>query len=108
MTSKLKCPFCQQKLDTSKYYVRCHNPHCNTTTEMEGTEEMWDALVITYKALRIAIDVLKRISVSPETMMEPEKVVPYLADLALEQITALEQKEESNEIGCDIRPDGLP
>lgn len=29
---------------------------------------------------------------TPETMMEPENVVPYLADLALKQITALEQK----------------
>lgn len=91
--SDMKCPFCQQELDTSKYYVRCHNPRCNTTTEMEGTEEMWDALALTYKALRIAVDMLTRISVSPETMMEPEKVVPHLADLALKQITALEQKD---------------
>lgn len=90
----MKCPFCQHGLGTSKYYVRCHNPRCNTTTEMECTKEMWDALALTYKALRIAVDALKRISVSPETMMEPEKVVPQLADLALEQITALEQKDE--------------
>ena len=91
--SDMKCPFCQQELDTSNYYTRCHNPHCNITTEMEGTEEMWDALVRTRKALDIAVDVLTRIAVSPETMMEPEKVVPQLADLALEQITTLEQKE---------------
>lgn len=47
----------------------------------------------THKALEIAIDMLTRITVSPETMMEPENVVPYLADLALKQITALEQKD---------------
>ena len=56
MTSKLKCPFCQQELDTSNYYTRCHNPHCNITTEMEGTEEMWDALVRTRKALDVAVE----------------------------------------------------
>ena len=47
----------------------------------------------TRKALGVAVDVLTRIAVSPETMMEPEKVVPQLADLALKQITALEQKD---------------
>ena len=49
--SKLICPFCQQELDTGGYYVHCHNPHCNTTVEMEGTEEMWVALIRTRKAL---------------------------------------------------------
>lgn len=96
MTSKLKCPFCQQELDTSNYYTRCHNPHCNITTEMEGTEEMWVALVRTRKALDVAVDVLTRITVSPETMMEPEKVVPQLADLALEQITATLENQNGN------------
>lgn len=90
--SDMKCPFCQQELDTSKYYIRCHNPHCNTTTEMEGTEEMWNALVQTYKALEIAIKYIKYM----------QKVNPFLnpvwfyrlATEALEQITALEQKEQ--------------
>ena len=50
-------------------------------------------LIRTKKQLEIAVDMLTRIVVSPETMMEPEKVVPQLADLALEQITALEQKD---------------
>lgn len=77
--SDMKCPFCQQKLDTGNYYVHCHNPHCNTTVDMEGTEELWQALIIestehdlthdalvkrtqeldrTQKALRIAVDAL--------------------------------------------------
>lgn len=46
------------------------------------------------KQLEIAVDALNRISVSPETMMEPEKIVPQLASLALDQIIALEQKDE--------------
>ncbi len=41
----MKCPFCGQKLDTSNYYVRCNNPHCNITAEMEGTEEMWKEII---------------------------------------------------------------
>ena len=49
--SNMKCPFCQQELDTGGYYVHCHNQHCNTTVEMEGTEEMWVALIRTRKAL---------------------------------------------------------
>ena len=94
--SDMKCPFCQQKLDTSKYYIRCHNPHCNITEEMEGTEEMWTALIRTRKALEIAVDALK----------EYEDRDSYdcngnwcgcecsTAHEALEQITALEQKDK--------------
>lgn len=59
--NNLKCPFCQQELDTGGYYVHCHNPHCNTTVEMEGTEEMWEALIRTRKALNFGVDVLKEI-----------------------------------------------
>lgn len=84
--SDMKCPFCQQELDTSKYYIRCHNPHCNTTTEMEGTEEMWDALSLTYKALRIAVAALKSIDWCGQDYAN--------AQGALDEITALEQKDE--------------
>lgn len=51
MTDKLLCPFCQQELDTKGYYVHCHNPHCNKTVEMEGNEELWEALIDTKKKL---------------------------------------------------------
>ena len=83
----MKCPFCQQELDTSKYYIRCHNPHCDITEEMEGTEEMWDALIRTRKALDVAINVLNRV--------EDVKYEEYI-DEKLEQINeiiALEQKD---------------
>lgn len=85
MTNKLKCPFCQQELDTSNYYTRCHNPHCNITTEMEGTEEMWDALVRTRKALDIAVDALKSIDWCAQDYAKAQD--------ALDKITALEHKE---------------
>lgn len=55
MTSKLKCPFCGENLDAENYYVRCRNPHCNETAEMEGTEEIWQALIRRTNQLNIAI-----------------------------------------------------
>ena len=96
MTSKLKCPFCQQEL---KCWDEPHNaiysnwscPNCRRFAY--GNKLIWQELIRTRNALDIAVDVLTRITVSPETMMEPEKVVPQLADLALKQITALEQKD---------------
>ena len=83
--SNMKCPFCQQELDTSNYYTRCHNPHCNITTEMEGTEEMWVALVRTRKALEIAVDALKGIDWCAQDYAKAQE--------ALNKITALEQKD---------------
>lgn len=84
----MNCPFCQQELDTSKYYIRCDNPHCNTTAGMEGTEEIWSALELTYKALKIAVDTLKYIRRTNPMSFHFEAI-----EKALEQITALEQKE---------------
>lgn len=53
MSNKMKCPFCGEELDTENYYVHCHNPHCNTTVEMEGTEEMWEALIQSQQQLKL-------------------------------------------------------
>lgn len=97
MTSKLKCPFCQQELDTSNYYTRCRNPHCDITTEMEGTEEMWDALVRTHKALDVAVDALKEYEDRDSYDCNGDWCgCEYsTAHEALEQITAPEQKEQN-------------
>lgn len=93
----MKCPFCQQELSTGNYYVHCHNPHCNITTEMEGTEEMWDALIRTRKALEIAVDALKDnlSQANFREMLDASRFhcIRTKCELALEQITALEQKE---------------
>ena len=53
MTDRLLCPFCQQELDTDNYYCHCHCPHCDETRDMEGTEELWQALIDTKKKLDI-------------------------------------------------------
>ena len=115
--SDMKCPFCQQELDTGRYYVHCHNPHCNTTVEMEGTEELWQELIRTRKALDVAVDALKEqqrwfgvIRVSLISHLNNEKGTLFksydadptvvnikrannILNTALEQITALEQKD---------------
>lgn len=84
----MKCPFCQQELDASTYYIHCHNPHCNTTLEMEGTEELWQELIRTRKALDKAKWWLKEI-------VENHRYTPIsTAEMALKEITALEQKGE--------------
>ncbi len=55
------CPFCGEELDTENYYVRCRNPYCNETVEMDGTEEIWQALIQSQKDLEILINQLKDI-----------------------------------------------
>lgn len=52
-------------------------------------EKLKKELDRTRKALDYATTMLERIAVSPETMLEPEKIVPQLAGQALEQINKI-------------------
>ena len=79
----MKCPFCQQDLETGNYYVHCHNPHCDITVDMEGTEEMWEALIRAHKALDVALNCLNGVV----------KDLPWVKR-TLDEITALEQKDK--------------
>jgi hypothetical protein len=87
----MKCPFCQQELESvlqlvgagglvEEAYLLCSK--CN----IRGERKLWQELIRTRKALDIAVDVLKRIADAP---------IRYcmFAEEALEQITALEQKD---------------
>lgn len=94
----LKCPFCQQELETGNYYVHCHNPHCNPTVEMEGTEEMWLALIRTRKALEIAWAGLEKIGsgdiIEHSVVGHEDDNKIFIANKTLDESkTALEQKE---------------
>lgn len=86
--SELKCPFCQQELEIGGVDGILRGcPKCRNL----GTEMLWQKLIHTRKALEIAVDMLKYVNkcikggcVNWETEI----------DKALEQITALEQKDK--------------
>ena len=84
--SDMKCPFCQQELNDN-YYLCCNNPHCNRTSDMFGTEELWQELIRTRKALDRAKWWLHEI-------VENHRYTPIsTAEMALKEVTALEQKD---------------
>lgn len=84
--TELKCPYCGKKLE--KHYwddldcYACPNLTCDGYY-MTATQDMWQELIHTRKALDILVDALKEIDDSFESIMAK----------ALEQITALEQKD---------------
>ena len=88
--SDMKCPFCQQELqqtyDGKQFW--CSN-YKNSThpINMLGTKELWQELIRTRKALDKAKWWLKEI-------VENHRYTPIsTAEMALKEITALEQKE---------------
>lgn len=89
MTSKLKCPICGTPLEYDMGYDGDYSCAKCGKAKMFGSEELWQELIRTYKALDVAVDALvyankclKGGCVNWETHI----------DKALKQITALEQK----------------
>lgn len=90
--TELKCPFCGEKLQQtysfnpkqfwcSNYYDHKH------PINLQGTKELWQELIRARKALDVAVEALKLISL---------RYLCEYADKALDQIkqiTALEQKD---------------
>lgn len=77
--NKLICPFCQQELDMNMGgECGCPNEQCQKSVFMFGSEELWRELIRTRKALRLAIAKIE---------------ASGIANKALEQTTALEQKK---------------
>ena len=100
--SDMKCPFCQQELDIDMCgECGCPNEQCQKSVFMFGSEELWQELIRTRKALDVAVDALKKISLrysaernAPEGVWTIASIdMAEYADNALEQITALEQKD---------------
>ena len=99
MTSKLKCPFCNKQLQptlrqSDEYW--CENYYCpGTNIKWVGSQELWQELIRTRKALEIAKDTIRHAdwfldgdyNVDAKTMHSEIKC-------AIKGITALEQKEE--------------
>lgn len=94
--SDMKCPFCQQELEEDYLDVKlfgCENQNCKYSTHYDivGTKELWQELIRTRKALDVAVDALKDIVFCKQ--FDSVTDVRKYADKALEQITALEQKD---------------
>ena len=80
--SDMKCPFCQQEAYITEWESansEAYCPHCDTA----GDLKLWQELICTRKALDVAVDALK----------ELKRHGVCGADIALEKITALEQKD---------------
>ena len=87
MTSKLKCPFCQQELNQDNpQSIECRNDDCKKSYFMYGSKELWQELIRTRKALDVAVDALKRTDWCAQDYA--------IAQEALNKITALEQKDK--------------
>lgn len=95
--SELKCPFCQQELDylaEDIYGSRvCPNCHCLGWV-LHGNDSMWEELITTRKALEIAVDALNTIKGKHDPLCAVYHIDEKTAYDALEQITALEQKDK--------------
>lgn len=99
--SDMKCPFCQQELDSDSqsWEYGCSNPDCQTAGTMCGTKELWQELIRTRKALDVAVDALKTVKKYLCEMPAPDGATVLrmacesatTVKKALEQITALEQ-----------------
>ena len=93
--SNMKCPFCQQELDylAEDIYGGMCCVNCEKH-DLFGNEEMWQELIRTRKALDVAVDALKWIDETYNLGMGYEAAIMEKCELALEQITALEQKDK--------------
>ena len=96
--SDMKCPFCQQELESvlqlagagglvEEAYLLCSK--CN----IRGERKLWQELIHTRKALEIAVDALKEIIDWDNCVALQSNDFVGIANKALEQITALEQKD---------------
>ena len=87
--NKLKCPFCQQELNIDPCgEMGCPNDKCKESVFLIGSKELWQELITTRKALDKAVWWLNEI-------VKNHRYTPIsTAEIALKEITALEQKDK--------------
>lgn len=101
MTSKLKCPFCQQELREIYFngvgvgYI-CPNPRCKKAEKLKGNAEFWQALIQSQKNLETAKQALKQIVCTDKDSKPLKGVVSCWLDMddlnkCIEQIEHKEQ-----------------
>ena len=94
----MKCPFCNSELDMNMGgECGCPNEQCQKSVFMFGSEELWQELIRTRKALDVATGFIKGISQTAINDCDNQYVVlsnfKKFAQDTLEQITELEQKK---------------
>lgn len=94
--SDMKCPFCQQELEIDDLDVQllgCENQNCKHSIHYDtvGSKELWQELIRTRKALDGAKKALNDIQFTDDGNRIVD--IRSFAHHALDQITALEQKE---------------
>lgn len=95
----IRCPFCQQEmlLSSLRDGDEEHQMWYCLSCKLSAQEKVWQELIRTRKALEIAVDALKKIgsgNVIEHSVVGHEngnKI--FIANKAIEQITALEQKK---------------
>lgn len=91
----MKCPFCQRKLKTfAKYKDGTSTVYCSKCN-LFGDSKLFLELIRTRKALDVAKDKLDTVRQYHRgtAVIRPDDIAAY-CDRALEQITALEQKDK--------------
>lgn len=105
--SDMKCPICQQELKISGHELHDLDLYCDKCEPfMVGNEELWQALIDTKKKLDVAVDALKSAKTRLELINNSKfanlnnvlqiqcQCEVLKINEALEQITALEQKDK--------------
>ena len=90
--SDMKCPFCNKKLEpigTSGQF-QCGTWGCDASFNFYATRDVWEYIDRTRKALDVAVDALKEIK---DGKTPVSLGIGMDINDALEQITALEQKD---------------
>lgn len=90
--STMKCPFCQQELQNLCAGVyTCSKPDSCPHEQCYGSKGLWQELIRTRKALDVAKEALNDIQFTDDGNQIVD--IRSFAHHALEQITALEQKD---------------
>ena len=87
--SDMKCPFCQQELgigSIDRKWLVCFNCH------ITGEDKLWQELISTRKALDVARHTIGWINQMIDEHID-KQAIKIKCEYALEQITALEQKD---------------
>lgn len=93
--SDMKCPFCQQELDYDDLLGSCINEDCEESFDMVGTELLWQKVIDLKQELERTRKALDKAKWWLNEIVESHRCTPIsTAEMALKEITALEQKDK--------------